>query len=200
MGNNSFAPGSRNPNLFEVMNIANPSKTIFIFNYPINSGATRNLMLIPGVAGDDIRSSLLKGTISHKLRAREITIINSDIDLLEFNAAQLAFEQAAGITVGLQITNDQLATIEQDDIQLVGIVNGINTIYTIPDGIWIQNPPYKIIVYKNGVKQVLGDDYFISESGGPGTGYNTITFVVPPASNPAPPDYLTADYYIENTI
>lgn len=54
-------------------------------------------------------------------------------------------------------------------------------------------------MYLNGVKQLLGDDYFILESGGPGTGYNAIIFTVPPSPIPAPVDVITADYYIINT-
>jgi hypothetical protein len=193
-----FAPGSKNPNCFIVKNIDPQHRTLFIFQYPINYGCTRNLILIPGVAEDDIRASCLKGELQRKMQYGEIEVICSDIDLLQFNETQLAFLQNAGIVNGLQITSGQIDVIEQQDIQLIGVVDGFNTIYTIPDNIWIQSAPYKIIVYKNGVKQVLGDDYFISESGGPGTGYNIITMSIPPSPTPLPVDILTADYYITN--
>jgi hypothetical protein len=91
MGNNSFAPGSRNPLRFIVQNITIEPKTIMIFNYPINPGCTRDLLKIPGVAEDDIRSALLKGQIKHKILTGDIKIISSDIDLLQFNTAQLVF-------------------------------------------------------------------------------------------------------------
>ena len=197
-GNNDFAPFSTNPNCFIVKNIDVQERTLFIFNYPINYGDTRDIMAIPGVGPDDIKASLLKGTLNHKIRAKEITVLCSDIDLLQFNSQQLLFLQSAGIVKGLQITSGQLSVIEQQDIQLVGIIDNVNTIFTIPSGTWIQSPPYKIIVYKNGVKQVLGDDYFIAESGGPGTGFNTVVLVVPPTTIPIPIDIITADYYINN--
>lgn len=197
MGMDSFAPGSQNNNTFVVKNIDPQQRTLFIFQYPVNYLDTRDLLKIPGVSGDDIKASLQKGELQRKIQYNEIIVLASDIDLLQFNSAQLSFLQNAGIVNGLQISYNQMNVIEQQDIQLIGVVNGVNTTYTIPDGIWIQSLPYKIIVYKNGVKQVLGDDYFISESGGPGTGYNTITFTVPPS--PAPPaDVMTADYYIAN--
>ena len=71
-------------------------------------------------------------------------------------------------------------------------------VFQIPAGTFIQNTDYRIIVYKNGVRQLYLDDYFIAESGGPGTGYDTVIFVIPPATVPAPYDVLTADYYINN--
>jgi hypothetical protein len=195
-----FAPkGGNNNNVFIVKNIDPQQRTLFIFQYPINYLDTRNLINIPGVGADDIKASLLKGELFRKISYKQIIVLQSNIDLLQFSQEQLVFLQNAGITDGLQITSSQMAIIEQQDIKLVGIVNGINTIFTIPSDTWIQASPYKIIVYKNGVKQVLSDDYMISESGGPGTGYNTIIFTVPPSPMPVPADIMTADYYINNS-
>lgn len=101
MGNDSFAPWSTNPNCFIVMNVAPVNKTIFIFQYPINHGASRDLLRIPGVAESDIRASLLKGELNHKIRASEIVITCSDIDLTQYNSTTLAFLQAAGVVNGL---------------------------------------------------------------------------------------------------
>lgn len=100
----SFAPGGINNNCFVVQNVSPEPKTIFIFNYPINYLGTRDLIAIPGVAEDDIRASLLKGELRHKIRMREIIVLCSDIDLLQFNGAQLAFLEGAGITNGLVAT------------------------------------------------------------------------------------------------
>lgn len=193
-----FAPYLKINGCFIVQNISTQIKTIKIFNYPINYMGTRDILQIPGVAEADIRASLLKGELQHKLRAKDITVICSDIDLLQFNKAQKMFLQSGGIVNGLDVTSDQLSVIEQQDIQLVGAVNNINTVYKISSDIWIQSSPYKIIVYKNGVKQVLGDDYTIAESNGPGTGYNIVIMAIPPQTIPAPADIITADYYIKN--
>lgn len=197
MGMDDFAPGYPQSGVFIVQNVSPQVKTISIFQYPINYLQTRNLFLIPGVGGDDIRESLNKGELNFKIRAKDIIILESNLDLLQFDDTQRAFLQAAGITVGLQVGSDQLLVLEQQDIQLVGPVNGTNTTYTIPSGTWIQSAPYKIIVYKNGVKQVLNDDYMIAQSI-MGAGYDTVIMTVPPAAVPSPPDIITADYYISN--
>lgn len=199
MGDNSFAPFSTNPVCFVVQNVASIKKTIMIFNYPINHGDSRDLLRIPGVAEDDIRASLLKGELNHKIRANEIVVTCSDIDLLQFNDTNKFFLEAAGISKGLQVTSDQMSVIRKEDIQLIGLVNDVNTIFTIPDGSFIQDSMYKIIAYKNGVKQFFLDDYFIAESGGPGTGYNTVIFTEAPEASVLPIDVITADYYINNS-
>lgn len=103
MGMNSFAPFLKINGCFIVQNISPQVKTIKIFNYPINYGGTRDLLQIPGVAEGDIRASLLKGELQHKLRAKDIIVICSDIDLLQFNAGQKMFLQAAGIVNGLDV-------------------------------------------------------------------------------------------------
>lgn len=200
MGNNSFAPFSVNPNSFVVQNIALPKKTIMIFNYPINYGASRDLMKIPGVSESDIRASLLKGELNHKIKAGEVIIGFSDIDLLQFNSQQMAFLQNAGVSSGLQVTSANMAIVKNEDVILIGNVDGSNTVFKIPSGKFIENQPlYKIIVYLNGVKQAFLDDYFIAESGGPGTGFDTVIMSVPPEAVPAPSDVVTADYYVNNT-
>lgn len=119
MGNNSFAPWSTNPQCFIVQNVSPYPKTIFIFNYPINHGDTRDLLRIPGVAEGDIRSSLLKGELNHKIKAQEIVVTCSDIDLTQYNNTQKAFLEGAGITNGLEpsggggITPQQHETLRQ---------------------------------------------------------------------------------------
>jgi hypothetical protein len=193
-----FAPYLKINGCFVVANISTQVKTIKIFNYPILYGETRDLLQIPGVSEQDIRASLLKGELQHKIRAEDITVVCSDIDLLQFNNNQKTFLQGAGIVNGLQVSSGQLSVIRKDDVQLSGTVNDVNTVFQILSGKFIQDGTYKIIVYKNGVKQVFTDDYFIAESGGPGTGYDTVIFVVPPATTPIPVDILTADYYVQN--
>lgn len=195
MGDNSFAPFKKRNTFFIVKNIiTNSNKTVRIFHYPIPVGKTRDLLDIEGVGEADIRASLLKGEILHKLLAREITVIRSDIDLLQFNSDQLQFLTENGITIGTQVGSGSFATKQRLDIRLDGACDNVNTIYTIPGGEkFLYDADNKIIVYLNGVKQVLGGDYSISESGGPGTGYDTIIVVVAPD----PTDYVTADYYVK---
>lgn len=197
MSNNSFAPYLKRNTSFVVRNIIiDSNKTVRIFNYPIPVGTDRDLLAIPGVAESDIRASLLKGEILHKLLAHEIEIILSDIDLLQFNVDQRIFLEQSGISVGLTVSDDQLTFIKYEDVELVGAVDDANTTFSIPSGKFIQQGKYKIIVYKNGVKQAFLDDFIIAESGGPGTGYDTVILAIAPTTTPAPDDLITADYYI----
>ena len=201
MGMNDFAPFQKRNTSFVVKNIITDSnKTIKIFQYPIPVGYQRDLLLIPGVSESDIRASLLKGEILVKLLANEVIIVYSDIDLLQFNSDQLNFLISKGVTTGLQITNFNMNVIRKEDIELVGNIDGVNTVFILPspDTFFVQNSTYRIIVYLNGVKQLLNDDYFVSESGGSGTGFDTIIMSSPPGLNGFLDQVLTADYYITN--
>lgn len=110
MGNNSFAPFQKRNTSFIVKNIITDSnKTVRIFHYPIPVGTERDLLAIPGVSESDIRASLLKGEILHKILAGEIHIVSSDIDLLQFNTEQKVFLQNAGVTIGLEVTDAQFS-------------------------------------------------------------------------------------------
>lgn len=77
---------------------------------------------------------------------------------------------------------------------LVGPKNGSNQTYTTP-GLekFVHNLPFlSIQVYYNGVRLTLLDDYTIAESGGSGTGYDTVILEVAPRAN----DKLLVDYVI----
>ena len=183
---------------FVVLNIAPNGKTVRLFNYPILNNQTRDLLMIPGVSEADIRYSLLKGDLYIKLKYKEIVVVESNIDLLQFNNEQRQFLETGGVDAGLEIDVENMAVIKQEDIELVGNVDSVNSIYQIPSGYFLQNDYYKIMVYRNGVRQAFLDDYLIAESGGPGTGFDTVIFTSPPLSTPSPPDLITADYYINN--
>lgn len=108
--------------VFVVKNIAPNNKRIRIFQYPINNGQTRDILAIPGVSEADIRHSLLKGELLIKLQHREIIIVESDIDLIQFNDVQKAFLQSSGITKGLDaITEAQHKTLRQ----LIHLADGV---------------------------------------------------------------------------
>lgn len=198
MSMNSFAPFLKQFNRFVVRNTATPPKTVRIFNYPIPFGTSRDLLAIEGISASEIAASLLKGELNHKIRTNEVIIIDSDIDLLQFNLDNQQFLQNSGIINGLQIGPNNFQFTWQQDAQLVGLVDDVNVVFTIPFGHFIQDTNHKIIVYKNGVKQKLGDDFTIFEQAGPGSGYNGVLFSTPPNTTPAPIDIITADYYIVN--
>lgn len=80
---------------------------------------------------------------------------------------------------------------------LVGPKDGANESFTTP-GLekFVHNLPFlDISVYYNGVRLALLDDYMVAESGGTGTGFDTIIMNVPPFAN----DHLFADYIIQPT-
>jgi hypothetical protein len=77
---------------------------------------------------------------------------------------------------------------------LVGVQDGVNTVFLTPSGEkFVNNLPFLTIqVYYNGLRQALLDDYTLSESGGPGTGFDTVQFTIAPVSY----DHLVVDYVI----
>ena len=77
---------------------------------------------------------------------------------------------------------------------LMGVRDGVNHAFTIPGGqkFTFNLPFLAISVYVNGLRLTLLDDYVISESGGSGTGYDTVTLSDAPYAN----DHLTADYVV----
>lgn len=76
------------------------------------------------------------------------------------------------------------------EVPLAGAIDGVNTAFTAPEA-WRHSPPnFAICVYYNGQRLLLVDDYTVLESGGPGTGYDTIVTVMAPRLG----DKIWADY------
>lgn len=65
---------------------------------------------------------------------------------------------------------------------LLGAKDGSNVTYTVPVGdIFTHNLPFfSIQVYYNGQRLILLDDYTVVESGGFGTGFDTVVLEVAP--------------------
>ena len=93
-------------------------------------------------------------------------------------------------------TAPDLSSFREDE-QLVGAVNGSNQVYTLPNSekAVVADPGVKIKVYYNGQRLHEGgaNDYTTSESGGAGTGFDTVTLLF---VSPRPGDIVTADYYL----
>lgn len=82
---------------------------------------------------------------------------------------------------------------------LVGARDGVNVTYTTP-GLekFSHNLPFlDISVVFNGSRLSLLDDYLVAESGGVGTGFDTIILLVPP---PLSNDHLLADYVVQPNV
>jgi len=198
-----FAPYLKEYGCFIVRNITNDrQKTIFIFNYPINFNQTRDILQIPGVAEQDIRASLLKGELRHKILAEDIVVECSDIDLLQFNDDQKKFLQNAGIIKGLEVEGT-VATIPfllKQGVPMIGVVNNSNRIFTIPPSDKFINGTFhgnlfRIQVFHNGRELDETIDYIVSESGGVGTGYDTIILT---SFAPRKKSKMYCNYVIEN--
>ena len=75
-----------------------------------------------------------------------------------------------------------------------GLINGLNTVFTTSADFTAGSE----VVYFNGVRQRegVGCDYVRSESGGVGTGFDTITLAVAPRSRSGSKtdDFITIDY------
>lgn len=78
-------------------------------------------------------------------------------------------------------------------VDLVGAKNGVNMTYTAPENFLEET----IRVYLNGVRQRrgVGCDFIVSESGGVGTGFDTVEFQF---VSPVAGDNLFADYTTES--
>lgn len=187
-GNNDFAPYLKKSTYFVVLNVSPQQKCIKIFNYPILLGTTRDLLQIPGVGEADIRASLLKGELQHKILSGDITIVQSNIDLLQFDSQQYQFLTNAGITFGTQVTPSQSSGFPSPsgvnytwrfNIIPVGSKNGVNRTFFTPDyfidGTYSGNT-FHIMLFHNGRQLVQGTDFSISKTG-IGNGFNTLTFI-----------------------
>jgi hypothetical protein len=77
------------------------------------------------------------------------------------------------------------------EVPLLGTKNHVNLAFTAPD----KFLPTTLSVYFNGqrMRRGIGEDYVVSESGGPGTGYDTIT-LLDAALAPYSTEQLFADY------
>jgi len=184
---------------FVVKNIAPFGKRIKIFNYPIVNGGTRDLLDIPEISEATIRHSLLKGELRQKALSREIEVVCSDIDLLQFNDEHKGFLESIGIMDGLEVEVSVSADVPylfKQGVELIGAKNGSNRTFTTPEPFIngaFQDNEFHIIVHHNGRTLINGCDYVVSESGGPGTGFDTLTFIT---FTPNSRSELYADYVI----
>lgn len=99
------------------------------------------------------------------------------VNYLSLQVADQRYVAASRFRIGQQLTGDK---------------NGANVAFTVPTGDkFTQNLPFFTIqVYYNGIRLTLLDDYLVAESGGFGTGFDTVVLEVAPQFN----DHLLVDY------
>jgi hypothetical protein len=203
VGFDTFFPLAPSCTEFVVQNIADPKKVVRIFTYPVYPGRTRNLLAISFVSEADIRHSLLKGELKVKFLAKELIVTSSNIDLLQFDPCQLSFLESVGITDGLQISGGggpgALPINFKENISLVGARDGVNRLYKVPapdkfiNGLF-QNSEFNISVYHNGKLLEQNIDFLVAESGGVGSGYDSVIFI---NYSPIARSRLLASYVVE---
>jgi hypothetical protein len=151
------------------------------------------LLQIPGVQESDIRASLLKGELRHKFLCGDIALVSSNIDLLQFSDKQREFLKSFGFTEGIDIGVDELGDdtkayiqsqtggvsyLWREEIPLIGLRNGTNRTFYTPEkflnGLTPSGDQFHIHIKHNGKDLYEAIDYSIAESGGAGTGYDTI--------------------------
>lgn len=192
------------PVVFRVKNIAPEGKRVKVFHTPIKNGCVRDLLAIPNVSEDVIRHSLLKGDLNLKIKNGEITVVESNIELLQFDECHRQFLIDAGIIIGVNPDDlggggiTEIPFIFKQGQELIGVKDGINPIFTTPDN-FIQgifgNNEFRILIRHNGRALQEGTDYIVSESGGIGTGYDTIIFK---CTLPDEDDEVVIDYVMES--
>lgn len=76
---------------------------------------------------------------------------------------------------------------------LLGSKDGFNHTFTTPED-FVQSGEQVIRVYLNGqrLQEGISNDYTVLESGGPGTGFDTVILVVAPLGY----EKVTADYVV----
>jgi hypothetical protein len=194
------------PTVFIVKNITRDKggvgKTVRIFGVPIRADGNYDLISIPEVSEADIRHSLLKGTLMMKIITDEVRVIESNINLVQFDECQKEFLQNAGITEGLEPGSGgaDVRYLFRDNVSLIGPKNDANKVFIVPppdkfiNGNFDDNE-FRIVIDHNGRRLVQNIDYIISESGGTGTGFDTVEFI---SLVPNKHSKIIADYVVEN--
>jgi hypothetical protein len=168
-----FAPGRNECGKFIVRNVSPQKKTIFFFaGWPINLGCTRDLLQIPGVSEGSVYSSLMKGEIRNKLKNKDIVLVFSNINLLQFNDCGIQYLQGYGFTSGVQIGYDQLDSYVQN------LINGGGSLTP---------------VQHETLRQLI---HFVDN--GPGDGFASgAVRITSPSGNPFPTEIC---WYLDSTL
>ena len=196
VGHNTIFP-KQCPTVFVVKNIAPGGKRVRIFQQPILNGDTRDLMETDWVSEADIRHSLLKGALNVKLRHKELIVVDSNIDLLQFDPCHKAFLQSIGVVEGLEAGGTGRAFLHKVGVILLGVKDNSNRTFTTPDDFInedISGDLLTISIFHDGNRLVEDDEYVLVESGGAGTGFDTIVIT---AFKPKAKSTLIANYFTD---
>ncbi len=131
---------------------------------------------VGGLAGDD----LVWRRIASRLTVQDesMTTVVTDVDTITVPDGTLT--EPSPNEAELDFTSASQLVVES----LIGLINNANTIFATSQSFL----PGLEVVWFEGVRVQAPDDYTRSESGGVGTGFDTITFVDPPRARSAPKD------------
>lgn len=92
------------------------------------------------------------------------------------------------VASNLQEAIEQTLLARKYHTAVTGVIDGVNTVFTLAE----EFKDGSETIFVNGVEQEsgIGCDYVTSESGGAGTGFDTITFTYAPIAS----DRIDADY------
>jgi len=109
--------------------------------------------------------------------------------VLSVNPVSFPFTRIAKVLLQVKKIDD----LERTGIALLGDIDAVNQVFTTPTYFVHEVSGRSIRVYYNGQRLYDPDDYVCSESGGAGTGYDTVTLqgTMPPKLG----DRLWADYW-----
>ena len=129
---------------------------------------------VGGLAGD----SLIWRRLSTSLTVREEDGTPTVLGVDTLTVPDGTLTSPAPGEAKLDFTSASQLVVEQ----LIGLVDGINAAYTTSQDFLAGLE----VVWWDGVRVQEGADYFRSESGGVGTGFDTITFAEPPRARTLP--------------
>lgn len=95
---------------FVIANVNYTKKNIAIFGHSIRYGATLDLMKVRGISEDDIKDSLIKGDLRHKIDNKDIKVMISNIHLITFDPNFKAFLNANNMVVGTAVSGNLVIT------------------------------------------------------------------------------------------
>ncbi len=114
-------------------------------------------------------------------------VIDPTTPLLKTPASTKIFPGTGGSSVTINTGSHRTNVVP------LGAIDGVNTVFTSPED-FVHNGLSDEMVYLRGLRRIsgVGSDYVASESGGVGTGYDTVTFLDAPKSG----DILLLDYFL----
>ena len=83
---------------FTVKNNSSINRAIKVFGVKINPGGTLDLMTVPGVTEEDIRSELTKGSLKSLFAGKSLTVVNSTINFSSSDTAHQQFLNSIGLS------------------------------------------------------------------------------------------------------